>query len=235
MALLTPNIRTQAAKPGMCPHGMPPGACPVCSGMAGGNSTSKRDIPRNAGEMTYNQCLAVGAMLKAQKAMRESAESAQKSREQALIDFQKNISNTHQKLSETAAFFRQNFPKIIAAPVNFLLVNIAGNILNAVKNAPVIIAGFVQNVIQKFVDISDKLAAIYGEIEAAAGEKFANFVSGLKKKFKFKFFVFGTSETEDEEKKIEEEKRSFELKTFIHKLYKNNKHKTKEGNEKDEH
>ena len=70
-----------------------------------------------------------------------------------------------------------------------------------------------------------------------AGHNYRNgqFFSNLKKKFKFKFFIFGTTETEDEEKKIEEEKRTFELKTFIHKLYKNIKHKTEKDNEKDVH
>ena len=96
MTLQSSPVRPQATKAGTCPHGMPLGACPICNGMAGGNSTTKRDIPRNAGEMTYNQCAAIGAMLKAQKAARQSAKLAQQNHEQALIDFQKNIANTHQ-------------------------------------------------------------------------------------------------------------------------------------------
>ena len=235
MTLQSSPVRPQATKAGTCPHGMPLGACPICNGMAGGNSTTKRDIPRNVGEMTYNQCAAIGAMLKAQKATRQSAKLAQQNHEQALIDFQKNIANTHQRLINFAAFMDKNFPKIISTPINFLAVNIAGNVLNFVKNMPVFLGNFFQNVSQKFVDISDKIAAIYGEIEVATQEKLANFFSNLKKKFKFKFFVFGTTETEDEEKKIEEEKRTFELKTFIHKLYKNIKHKTEKDNEKDVH
>lgn len=235
MSLQSSPVRPQAAKAGTCPHGMPLGACPICSGMAGGNSTSKRDIPRNVGEMTYNQCAAIGAMLKAQKAARQSAKLAQQNHEQMLIEFQKNISKTHQRLTDFAAFMNNNFPKIIASPVNFLAVTVVGNVLNFVKNFPLNVGNFIHNFTQKFVDISDKIAAIYGEIENAVQEKFANFVSKLKKKFKFTFFVFGTSETEDEEKKIEEEKRTFELKTFIHKLYKNIKQKTEKDNKKDVH
>lgn len=235
MTLQSSPVRSQATKAGTCPHGMPLGACPLCNGMAGGNSTSKRDIPRNAGEMTYNQCAAIGAMLRAQKAAKLSAKQAQQSHEQALIDFQKNITNTHQRLMNFAAFMDKNFPKIISTPINFLAINIAGNVLNFVKNMPVILGNFIQNFSQKFVDISDKIAAIYGEIELATQEKLANFISDFKKKFKFKFFVFGTGEAEDEEKKIEEEKRTFELKTFIHKLYKKIKQKTEKDNKKHVH
>ena len=76
-------------KIGSCPHGLPVGACPICSGMAGGNSTTKRDIPRNVGEMTYNECAAIGAMLKAQKAARLRAQNSQQNFIQNLIQFQK--------------------------------------------------------------------------------------------------------------------------------------------------
>ena len=64
---------THTTKVGTCPHGLPLGACPICDGMAGGNSTTKRDIPRNVGEMSYNQCAAIGAMLRAQKKCQTSS------------------------------------------------------------------------------------------------------------------------------------------------------------------
>ena len=48
------------------------------------------------------------------------------------------------------------------------------------------------------------------------------------------FFVFGTQETEDEEKKIDEAKRMFELKTFIHTLAQKLKNQNEKDIEKDE-
>ena len=84
-------------------------------------------------------------------------------------------------------------------------------------------------------DISDKLTAIYGELKAAIGEKISKFTSDLKKKLKSLFFVFGTQETDDEDKKIDEAKRTFELKTFIHQLYKKLKGEDEKDIEKDEH
>ena len=82
-------VHARPHKAGTCPHGMPLGACPICNGMAGGNSTSKRDIPRNVGEMSYNQCAAIGAMLRAQKNAKAQAKLAQQNHLQALADFQK--------------------------------------------------------------------------------------------------------------------------------------------------
>ena len=52
-------------KIGTCPHGLPQGACPICSGMGGG--MKKADFSAKPGEMSWNECAAIGAFLKAQK------------------------------------------------------------------------------------------------------------------------------------------------------------------------
>ena len=228
-------VHVRPHKAGTCPHGMPLGACPICNGMAGGNSTSKRDIPRNVGEMSYNQCAAIGAMLRAQKNAKAQAKLAQQNHLQALADFQKNISNTHQRIMALAVLITNTMPAVIAKPVNFILNNIVGKALTIIQNLPAAIARFTQAINQKIADISDKLTAIYGELKAAIGEKISKFTSKKKKKLKSLFFVFGTQETDDEDKKIDEAKRTFELKTFIHQLYKKLKGEDEKDIEKDEH
>ncbi|MBQ8459464.1 hypothetical protein IJ541_05105 [bacterium] len=235
MSLGTPTLHTHSAKVGTCPHGLPLGACPICNGMAGGNSTTKRDIPRNVGEMTYNQCAAIGAMLRAQKNARAQAQAAQQNHLQALADFQKNIANTHQRLMEFAQIINNSMPPIIAKPVNFILNNIIGSVLNIIQNIPNVITNISQAITQKLSDISDKLTAIYGELKASINEKVGKFVSNIKKKLKSMFFIFGTDETNDEEKKIDEAKRTFELKTFIHKLAQKLKNQTEKETQTDEH
>ncbi len=234
MSIGTPNIHTHA-KVGTCPHGLPPGACPICSGMAGGNSTTKRDTPRNVGEMTYNQCAAIGAMLKAQKHARQQAQAAEQSRMEALAEFQKNIANTHQRLVLFTEMISNTMPPIIAKPINFVLNTIVGNVLKFVHNIPTFIVNISQAISQKLTDISDKLAAVYGEFKAAVGEKISKFLSDLKKKLKSLFFISETYETDEEEKKIEEDKRQFEIKTFIHNLYQKLKHQDEKEAEKDAH
>ena len=233
MSLNTANIHTHT-KIGTCPHGLPPGACPICSGMAGGNSTTKRDTPRNVGEMTYNQCAAIGAMLRAQKHAKQQAKLAEQSRMEALVNFQKNINATHQRLTRLAAVISETMPPIIAKPVNFVLNTILGNALKFIQNTPTFIANIAQTISSKFADISDKLAAVFGELKLSAEENISKFFSNIKKKLKL-FFIFGSQETDDEEKKIEEDKRQFEIKTFIHHLCQKLKNQDEKETEKDEH
>lgn len=221
-------LHSRTMKAGTCPHGLPLGACPICNGMAGGNSTTKRDIPRNVGEMTYNQCAAIGVMLKAQKLAKEQAKIAQQNHLQSLMEFSKNLVKVHQRLTDLMALITKTTPLIISKPVNFVL-----NIIQKVIIVPLLGngqgEGLIQTFVQKFVDISDKLTAVYGELKAAIKEKTQKFISDIKKKLKSIFFVFGADETDDEEKKIDEAKKIFDLKTFVHKLAQ--KLKDKEENE----
>lgn len=204
------SVHSRTMKAGTCPHGLPLGACPICNGMAGGNSTTKRNIPRNVGEMTYNQCAAIGAMLRAQKHAKEQAKIAQQNYIQSLTDFAKNIANTHQRLADLMVRVTQNLPPVVAKPMNFVLKVILTPVQTVLRGVVVIL--------HKFADITDKLTAVYGELKAAIKEKVSKFAAAVKKKLKSIFFVFGADETDDEEKKIDEAKRTFELKTFIHKL-----------------
>ena len=216
-------ITSHTKKAGTCPHGLPLGACPICNGMAGGNSTTKRDTPRNIGEMTYNQCLAIGNMLKAQKHAKEQAKLIEQNRLHNLAEFQKNIDIIHQKLMDFSAFLNSKFPPIVAKPMNFVINNIILKALNFVKNLPLNFQNLAQNIISKFIDITDKLNAIYGEVKTAINKKISKAVNHIKKQLKTLFFGFSSNETDEEEQKIEEAKRTFELKTYIQKLFNRNK------------
>lgn len=200
-------------KIGCCPHGMPMGACPICSGMAGGNSTTKRDTPRNVGEMTYNQCLAIGLMLKNQKAAKHRAEVAQQNFLQAVQQFQKTLENAQNRISQLMTVVSNSMPKMISVPVNFAL-NIAVKVINIAAG----LNNFVANIVQKLADISDKLAAVFGELKASLQKGLSNLMSGIKKKLKSIFFMFGADENDDESKKVEEAQKTFNLKTFLHNL-----------------
>ncbi len=212
MAVGAPHVHN--SKIGSCPHGLPAGACPICSGMAGGNSTTKRDIPRNVGEMTYNQCAAIGAMLRAQKAARQRAEANQQSFIQAMMQFNKNLEKIHQRILEFASNITKTMPAIISAPTNFVLTQVVARIVSVIAAIPNILA----NVAQKFVDIADKLAAVYGELKAAVSKSLSNLMGSIKKKLKSMFFIFGADETDNDEKKIDEAQKTFNLKTLLHSL-----------------
>ena len=222
-------VKTNNARVGTCPHGLPLGACPICNGMGGGGAR-KADFSAKPGEMSWNQCAAIGAFLKAQKMAQQAREQDAVNFAQRAQAFQNALMNNSQKLANIAQFFTQNTPAIIAKPMNFLLNTVLGGIVRTIANLPMAIANTIQTIQQKLADISDKLTAVMGELKAAIEKKISEAFKEFKKKVKSLFSIFKPLDAENEEKQIDETKRTFELKTFIHDLYK----KLTEGNEKDD-
>ena len=208
-----------------CPHGLPLGACPICNGMGGGSK--KADFSAKPGEMSWNECAAIGAMLKAQKNARIQREQDFQNHIQNVKIFENSLMNASQKLSNIANFFTQNTPKIISVPVNFVLNTVLATALKNIANIPNVI----QNFQQKLADISDKLTAVMGELKASIEKKISEFFKDFKKKIKSLFKIFQPLDTENEEKQIEETKKAFKLKTFIHDLYKKLTEKDKENDD----
>ena len=103
--------------------------------------------------MTYNQCAAIGAMIKANKAAQQRAQNAEQNRLQFLADFQKNLQNVHQKILDLASAISKSTPAIISKPLNFVLTQIIGRFVQIISNIPTIII----NISQKIIDIADKL------------------------------------------------------------------------------
>lgn len=213
------TLHTQNSRIGTCPHGLPLGACPICNGMAGGGG-KKADFSAKPGEMSWNECAAIGAFLRAQKAAQQAKEADFQAQVQNLIKFQNTMANAAQKAAQFAAMVQNSMPAIIAKPVVFVMNNIIANGLNALKNLPTAVANFAQNISQKLADITDKLTAVYGELKAAISKKLSEPLKDFKKRIKSIFGIFETSDSDNNDKKVDEAKRTFELKTFIHKLYK---------------
>ncbi len=211
-------VKTNNARIGTCPHGLPLGACPICNGMGGG--AKKADFSAKPGEMSWSQCAAIGAFLKAQKQAQQMREQDAVSFAQKAQAFQKAMMNNSQKLANIAQFFNQNLPAVISKPVNFVLNTVLGGIVRAVANLPVAIVNTIQNIQQKLADISDKLTAMMGELKAAIDKKISETFKDLKKKIKSLFAIFKPLDAENEDKQIDETKKAFELRTFIHDLYK---------------
>ena len=212
-------VQTNSTKVGTCPHGLPLGACPICNGMGGGGM-KKADFSAKPGEMSWNECAAIGAFLKAQQqAKLQRGQDAQNFalRVQA---FQNALINSSQKLANIAQFFTNNTPAIIAKPVNFVLNTVAGGMLRTIANIPATISNAIQTIQQKLSDISDKLTAMFGEIKASIEKKISEAFKDLKKKVKSLFSIFQPMDTDNDDKQIDETKKAFELRTFIHELYK---------------
>lgn len=222
-------IQSNNSKIGTCPHGLPQGACPICSGMSGG--MKKADFSAKPGEMSWNECAAIGAFLKAQKNARLQREQDAQNFANNVKAFQNTLMNVSKRLANIGGFFAQNTPAIIARPVNFVLNTVLGGIVRTIANIPSTISNIIQTVQQKLADISDKLTAMVGELKASIEKKISESLKTLKKKIKSIFSIFNSQNMDNEEKQIDETKKTFKLKTFIHDLYKKLTEKEKNDTE----
>lgn len=209
------SINNNSIKAGTCPHGVAPGACPICSGMGGGGLRPGERVQK-PGEMSYHECAMIGAMMRAREAAQKEHELNLANRLDAMKTFQQNMINIAEKL----AAFQKNLPTImkpIAIAINvFVLpvVNLLRNIPNIISNA---YEKFTQ-IKEKLIDIQDKLNAIFGEVKNFIEKKVSELVSNIKSKLETLFKVFKRNNTKDDETKIDEDKKIFRLKTFINKI-----------------
>ncbi len=202
------TIKTNNTRVGTCPHGLPLGACPICNGMGSGGA-KKADFSAKPGEMSWSQCAAIGAFLKAQKMAQQAREQDAINFAQRAQAFQNALMNTSQNIANFTSFLTKNTPAIISKPINFVLNTVLGGTVRMIAN----VINLVQTVQQKFADISDKLTAIMGELKASIEKKISENFKVLKKKIKRLFMIFQPVEET-------ESKKTFKLKTFIHDLYK---------------
>ena len=210
------------ATSGLCPHGLAPGACPVCSNMGGGGGRVG-ERPQKAGEMSYHQCAMIGAMMKARAQRIENHEKNLKLHAQNLLLFQQNLEKAIQRMTDFANRISGNF---ILKPVAFTIKNIVVPITNFIKNFPNIVSGIAERfnqLRQKFVDIQDKLNALFGEAKAFIEKKVSELVSSIKSKFEGLFKIFKKHETNDDDTKVDDDKKIFNLKTIIQKIKKKKK------------
>ncbi len=213
-------MQTTTIKAGTCPHGLPLGACPICNGMGGGGGMRKADFSAKPGEMSWNECAAIGAFLKAQANARAQRQQDAQNYALQIQNFQNTMEAAKGRMAELAAFFKGNMPAIIAKPAVFVLNTIISGTLNIIKNIPTAITNTFQAIVQKLADISDKLTAMFGEMKAAINKKLSETFNEFKKKIKSLFGIFQPLDADNEEKQIDETKKTFELRTFIHDLYK---------------
>ena len=204
-----------SVRTGTCPHGLPPGACPVCSGAGGGGAS--RVTEHKPGELTWSQCYAIGQMMKAQKLAKEEAQT------EALLQAQKTMMKAAAQFAEQ---MRDLMIKFLPAPVSNTLISVTNNIIMpAIRFVQTVFSGLhtslsnmLNSVKEKIAEITDKLTAVFGELKAAVEKKISDKLRELKKKL-FNLFGIVEADNEEEEKRVEEEKRLFELNTAKEALF----------------
>lgn len=218
-------------KVGTCPHGLPQGACPICNGMGGGGGGSvAKNKPER--EMSWSECYAVWQhMLQAKADSQQNKNLAIQAQMVSQYKLQLSLGAAAQKLAgitgRMAEFIQQvksnslTGNSSLGSKILAFSARLALPVLNGIKN----ILSFADKVInaikEKLTDISDKLNAIFGEMKNAIEKKISDKLKDFKKKFKSLFGIVDVEEAEEideEEKKIEETKRNYELKTILNKL-----------------
>lgn len=209
--VLLNNTVTSVMQPraGLCPHGMPPSACPICSNMGGGGG-KKPELNFKSSQlpvMSWNQCEAIGYFLKAQ---RRATEKQKINFKLLILQLQLQADNFNKVISRlwkfTSVLSQIPLGVIVAIPIKFVVI-------------PVLQA--IQNTFAGLIDVSDKIAAIFGEILKGleiAKEKFNEFIKELKNKFFKLFEIFSPENNSDNNSEIREEKKIFNFNFWLKRL-----------------
>lgn len=197
-----------------CPHGVSPGACPICSGMGGGGGrTKKADAPQK-NEMSYAQCYAIWTRMKAAERREVQAENAMQKQAEVLANTHKMLSQMAERLLNTLNKMESILPTPLKGVFNAAINNILKPVMNFIANFPNFvndIGKFLQNIQREVYIVAEKLASVFGEIKNFIKEK----VSETFKKFTKKVYkilnIFGLFDGDDFE---EDERVSAELAVF---------------------
>ena len=198
----SPQILTNTTnKAGTCAHGLPPSACPICSGGMAGGAKRMNDMPATkpmrSGEWSYMKCYAAGMAMKAQNAREQNAKNFIEKQYEIAAKFKNAISDFSNRISEAVKALQNSLPSVISGVVQGVMNIVINPILNLVEKLPVLMEKFAdlqQNIARFIQNIQDKMAAILGDIKNFINR---NIVENFKKKAK-KFFLFFMSGIEDE-------------------------------------
>lgn len=225
-----PNIKVNT---GLCPHGLPVSACPICSGKGGGGGvgfSSNKSTKINPNEWSYAKCYAYGQMLKRQRLEKEMNQLEYLAHQlqqkqfikkiQIMIEkFNYLINDFTQSLKQTANnIFIKIIPKaIIKSPQ--MIKNFITNSLNFITNSLKIFKSLIK-------EASNRLNAILGSIKNFWDNKVTSYVQNIKKKLFSFFFTKEANEDNRNNQVIEDEKlrKRLEkvLKKFLNKKEKRN-------------
>ena len=207
-------------KAGLCPHGLPPSACPICSNMGGGGGkrteiSFKSNPPQM---MSWNQCEAIGFFL---KGLRRGTERRHENFKELALQLQiqaNNFSKMASRLEQLNLVLNNLFfGPIISLQIKFIA-------LPAVR--------ILQTSFSKFADITDKIAAIIGEIKKGlekARENINKFFKEIKNKLFRLFAIFSPHNDRGNDNQINEEKRIFNIKRYFKFLTKQSKQEENEA------
>lgn len=203
----TTNIHT-------CPHGMSPGACPVCNPGGGGGGVKKTNpTPKN--EMSYGEMYAIWMRMKAADRRKLQNENNTRLEAEKLIQTKEMLSKMADKLINVLNKIENLLPKPLQNIFNATVNNILKPIINIIQKFPNFVKNmgeFIQNIQKEVYIAAEKLASVFGEIKNFIQKQLSdNFKKFTKKVYKI-LNIFGLKIGEDELK--EDEKINAEITAF---------------------
>lgn len=230
--ITAPQVNNRA---GLCPHGLPPAACPICSGGGMGGAkmkdTAPATKPMHSGEWSFMKCYAAGLAIRAQEARVENAKTAFEQQIEFAKQLGKNIQNITDKIQQVMQNIQNAAPKMLQNIVQVVNNLIITPMLNLVAQIPKLIekfADFQQKLGTMLLQAGEKLTALLGDLKNFIDKKI---IEDIKKKAK-KFFLFFVSNIEDENYKNDDALAVFkarELRKYIVKILKTNKKRNEDA------
>lgn len=188
----SPVSSANTNRAGLCPHGLPPAACPICSGggMSAGGTRAKEMTKPAATEWSYAKCVAVGLQMQAQKAMAESPKQILERQIEFAKQLGKEINTMIQKIQANLQNIQNSLPTILQAPMQAVVKFVITPVLNLIAQIPQImekLAHFQHNAREFVQQVAEKLVTILGEVKNFINTKIKD---KLKKKLKSIFSLF---------------------------------------------
>ena len=213
-------------KAGLCPHGLPPSACPICNGgmSSGGMKQQTTTRPINT-EWSYMKCYAAGLAMRAQENRIQTAKEMFEKQLNYAQNLRTAINNLADKIRENLQNIQNSLPTLLQKPMTIITNFVINPILNLISQIPKVIEKFVQleQNIHKFIqNAGEKIVALFGDIKNFIQR---NITEKIKEKAK-KFLLFFISNTEDENYKNDETLNIFksrEIKKYLVKFFSFNK------------
>ncbi|MBR6163764.1 hypothetical protein IKQ26_07750 [bacterium] len=192
----------------LCPHGLPPGACPACSGGGGGHKKLHSNPVKKSNQWSYAKCYSVWQSMKAQKAAAEQKALNEARQLETAKALQTKLNKIMTKFQNLATTLTNMLPEGVRATFAKVFNSVITPMMNLINKLPQLgenIKNFLNDIKAQILSVSEKLTAIYGEIKNFVERKIAQRYKKLTKSL-IKLFVFNL---EDENYSDDEELRIF--------------------------
>ena len=217
----SPISATSSSRAGLCPHGLPSAACPICSGggMSAGGTRAKEVTRPSTNEWSYAKCVAVGLQMQAQKAIAEAPKQVLERQLEFAKQFGKELNNLAETIKANLQNFQNSLPNSLQVPMQMITKFVINPVLNLMQQIPKIMEklAHLQYNTKEFVqNVAEKLVAFLGETKNFIDKKITD---KLKKKIKSIFSIF-IPEFEGENYQNEEELAIFKARELRKELLK---------------